>query len=142
MRGFNLCSPILSQKYTTSKFLNLRMKYRSSFEIMASMLETMKNGNVGQYAIITQAGISHLQFKKYLESLAEIGFIETEKERGRVFYRTSTKGLSFLDQYYVLLEMLSNPQVSTNAVGIPNFLEDKAEIQDQPITSATTRWMR
>ena len=140
MRGFNLYSPMLSQKYATSKFCNLRMKYRSSFEIIASILETVKHGDAGQYAIITQTGISHLQFKKYLESLAEIGFIETIQEKDRVFYRTSMKGRDYLDQYYVLLEMLSNTQGPSDTTSIPIMLENRT--QDHSTKGASTRWMR
>ena len=135
-------SPMLSQKYATSKFCNLRMKYRSSFEIIASILETVKHGDAGQYAIITQTGISHLQFKKYLESLGEIGFIETIQDKGRIFYRTSMKGRDFLDQYYVLLEMLSNTQISSSTLGIPIALEDRAGARDHSTKGVSTRWMR
>jgi predicted transcriptional regulator len=118
------------------------MKYRSSFEIIALILETVKHGDVGQYAIITQTGISHLQFKKYLESLAEIGFIETIQEKDRVFYRTSVKGRDFLDQYYVLLEMLSNTQISSNRASIPMMLENRAESRDHSTKGASMHWMR
>lgn len=142
MRGYSLCSPNLSPKYTTSRFLNLRMKYRSSFEVIASILETVKGGGAGQYSIITQAGITHLQFKKYLESLAEIGFIETMIEKGKISYRTNKKGLDFLDQYYVLLEMLSGAETSGRMQNMACMFADKAEAQSRPTTGPANHWMR
>jgi predicted transcriptional regulator len=142
MKGLNLYSPTLSQKHATSKFLNLGMKYRSSFEVIASILEAIRNDGVGQYAIMTHAGISHSQFKKYLESLAEIGLVEMKHKEDRILYRTSEKGLYFLDQYYVLLEMLFNVGVSGGLAGIPGSFGDRVGNQGRSPTSAILRWMR
>ena len=140
MRGFNLCSPTLSQpqKYTTSRFLNLRMKYRSSFEVVASILETAREDGAGQYAIITRSCITHSQFKKYLSSLMEVGFIETVTENGHVAYRTSGKGLEFLNQYHVLLEMLSSAFTDDGMAAIACDLKRQAQSTPSP----TTHWMR
>lgn len=142
MKGLNLYSPTLSPKHATSKFLNLGMKYRSSFEVIASILEAVRNDGVGQYAIMMHAGISHSQFKKYLESLAEIGLVEMKYEENRILYRTSQKGLYFLDQYYVLLETLFNVGVSTGLVGVPGSFRDKVGNQERSPASAILRWMR
>ena len=142
MRGYNLCSPSLSQKYSTSKFMNLRMKYRSSFEVIASILETIRDGGAGQYAIITRTGITHLQFKKYLESLTEIGFIETRIENGKTAYKANERGLNFLDQYYLLLEMLSGEETLSGNLNAAYVFRDEAETQNRATTSSATRWMR
>lgn len=137
-----MCSPSLPQKYSTSKLMNLRMKYRSSFEVIASILETIRGDGAGQYAIITRAGITHLQFKKYLESLTEIGFIETCIENGRIEYKANERGLNFLDQYYLLLEMLSGEEALNRSLNATYVFEDEAEAQNRAATSSATHWMR
>lgn len=98
----------LPERYRTSKFLNLRMKYRSNVEIMALMIENMKGSGAGQYSIMRHVGTNHVQLKKYLGCLIEMGFIETHEKEGQALYRASEKGLDFLRQYYVLLGMLLN----------------------------------
>jgi len=118
------------------------MKYRSSFEVIASILEAIRKDGVGQYAIMTHAGISYSQFKRYLESLAEIGLVEMKHEEDRILYRTSEKGLYFLDQYYVLLEMLFNVGGSGGLAGIPSSFGDRVGNQGHSRASAMLRWMR
>ena len=85
-----------------------RKKNRSHFEIIASMLEAMRDNSRALYPIMKHAGSNYTELKKYLNSLTEIGFIEKDIKQGRVLYRASEKGLNFLRQYYVLLGMLFN----------------------------------
>ena len=87
-------------------YLPFRKKYRSHFEIIASMLEAVEDNSVSRFSLMKYANINCAQLKKYLESLTEIGLIDMNMNEGRVLYRTSDKGLAFLKQYYVLLEML------------------------------------
>ena len=92
------------------RYLAWRKKNRSHFEIIASMLEAVKNNGTGRYPIMKHTGINSAQLKKYLKSLTEMGFIEANTKEGRVLFRASEKGLDFLRQYYVLLgKMLSMP---------------------------------
>jgi predicted transcriptional regulator len=84
----------------------LRKRYRSYFEITASMLEAMTSCSQTTFTLMRQAGISYKLLKKYLEYLAESGLIETGISRGRISYRTSDKGRNFLRQYRILQEML------------------------------------
>ena len=101
--------------------LNLRRlawckKNRSHFEIIASILEAIKdNGTVlSGYSLMKHAGINSAQLKEYLESLTEIGFIETDTKENRILYRASEKGLDFLGQYYILVGMLSSTYACGN----------------------------
>ena len=80
-------------------------KNRSHFEIIAAMLEAVKDNGRVQYSLLKHTG-SSAQLKKYLESLTEIGFIETDIKDDRVLYKASEKGLEFLRQYYVLLRIM------------------------------------
>jgi len=95
--------------YTTGRILRclpLHKRYRSHFEIIALMLEAVNDKRVSRFSIMKRAHINCTQLKKYLESLTEMGFIETHTKDGKSLYRASEKGLGFLRQYYVLLGML------------------------------------
>ena len=91
-----------------------RKKNRGHFEIIASMLEAVKNNDRALYTLMKHTGSNYAELKKYLESLAEIGFIEKDIKEDRVSYRASEKGLNFLRQYYVLLGMLLNTRPCEN----------------------------
>ena len=92
-------------KYHTCGF-PIGKKYRSHFEIIALMVEAVKNGDRAKFSIMKHANINSGQFNKFLNSLIEIGFVERYiTDRGPV-YRASMKGQLFLRQYYVLLSML------------------------------------
>jgi len=70
------------------------------------MLDAIKDNEATRFSLMKQTGINSLQLKKYLGSLIEMGFIETYMREGRIAYKTTLKGIAFLRQYYVLLEML------------------------------------
>lgn len=96
---------------------NWHKRNRSRFEIIASMLEAVKDHNgLSQYSLIKNMSSSFTEVKKYLESLSEMGFIEINIKEGRVLYRASEKGLDFLRQYCVLLEMMSGTRARGNIV--------------------------
>lgn len=110
----NLGRLSLHEKYRTSKFPILHKKYRSHFEILALILEAVKGNNASPSSIMKHTSTNHKQLKKYLGSLTETGFIETNIEEGRVSYRASEKGLAFLRQYYILLGMLLGTPMRNN----------------------------
>lgn len=87
--------------------LRLQKKYRGHFEIMASIIEAMKDNGVARFSLIKHISTNCTQLNKYLDPLIEMGFIEVNIKEGRILYRASEKGLAFLKQYYVLQEMLS-----------------------------------
>lgn len=139
-KELNVCclSP-LNGKYRTSRILNLDKKYRSHFEIIALLVEAVKDNSATRFSIMTHAGINCTQLKKYLQSLTQMGFIDGCINNGRVFYRASAKGLDFLRQYYVLLgillsaheqEELMNPIYQSEV----NMLARQAYSQSQAVT--------
>jgi predicted transcriptional regulator len=105
MTFYSSCLP-LREKYKTFNYSNLFKKYRSHFEITALVLEAARDDSATGFSIMTHASINCAQLKKYLQFLTEIGFINVGIKEGRVLYRASEKGLEFLKQYYILLEML------------------------------------
>ena len=87
-------------------FSRLGGKYRSRLEIMTLMLEAI-NHNGSSISFITRyAKINHKQFKEYLNFLIRIGFITVNIQNSKISYKISDRGLSFLRQYYTLIEML------------------------------------
>ena len=93
------------EKYHTCGF-PLGKKYRSHFEIIALIVEAVKESEQAKFSIMKHASINCGQLNKFLGSLIEMGFIEQYTNHGRPTYRASIRGQSFLRQYYVLLSML------------------------------------
>jgi len=130
VKGIGLSHPSLCEKYKTSKFLNLHKKYRSHFEILALMLEAINYNGTSPSFIMRYAGMNYKQFRKYLVSLTEIGFVDANPVNDQISYRINEKGLAFLRQYYVLLMMLlgvctENSQ-STMFMSLNKNLTDKS----------------
>ena len=100
----------LRRKYNLCQ-LPLSKKYRSHFEIIGLVLEAVKANSATPFSIMKHASVNCRQLKKYLRSLTEIGFLEVEIRKSRIFYRASKEGLEFLRQYYALIEMLLTARV-------------------------------
>lgn len=79
------------------------MPIRDRTEIVASILETAKDGGVNKTKIMYKAGLSHGQLKEYLTSL-ELNNLLSYNDRLKI-YRTTDKGFAFL-QIYVQLDNL------------------------------------
>lgn len=95
----------LQKKYLLCGF-PLGKKYRSHFEIIALIVEAVKDGDQARFSIMKHASVNCGQLNRFLTSLVEMDFIEEGVKNGRPLYKASEKGLDFLRQYYVLLGML------------------------------------
>jgi len=116
----------------------LHKKYRSHFEIIALLLEAVKDNGATRFSIMTHAGINYNQLK-YLHSLTEIGFIDIDRKEDQCFYRTTEKGLDFLRQYYVLLGMLLSAFARNKPASIVYEAEyDATSVQQQSATQLVT----
>jgi predicted transcriptional regulator len=129
--NYPFCSP-LHDRFVSFNYSNLIKKYRSHFEITALVLEAVKKNAATRFSILKQAGINCAQLNKYLHFLIEIGFIKVNLKGDQSLYRTSEKGLEFLRQYYILVEMLFDAYVQnkqTDVVcqaAVPNSRNRKA----------------
>ena len=94
----------LQKKYRLSGF-PLGKKYRSHFEIVALMVDAVKDCGQPKFSIMKHASINCSQADKFLNSLTEMGFMERYLMTGRPMYRASERGVAYLRQYYVLLSM-------------------------------------
>jgi predicted transcriptional regulator len=92
-----------------SHYLLFNKKYRTHFDVIALMLEAAKDDGASRFSIMTRASTNSKQLKKFLKALIEMGFVEIGMKNGRALYKASDKGVAFLNQYYVLEEMLLDP---------------------------------
>jgi predicted transcriptional regulator len=116
----------------------LHKKYRGHFEIIALLLEAVKDNGATRFSIMKHASINYNQLK-YLHSLTEIGFIKIDKKEDQCFYRTTEKGLDFLRQYYVLLGMLLSAFARNKPASIVYEAEyDATSAQQQSATQLVT----
>jgi len=72
------------------------MKYRSRTDIISQILQSA-NGGTTKTRIMYNAYLSYAQLKEYLAVLSESGLIEYLPEDRT--YKTTTKGLSFIQMY-------------------------------------------
>lgn len=83
------------------------MKHRSRLEIISLILDiATRNDGVTQKKILYRAYLSYEHLKKYLTLLQENELINFYEQEGKV-YRTTDKGLHFLDLYARLNEVVS-----------------------------------
>ena len=83
------------------------MKNRSRLEIISLILNTAtQNEGVNQKKILYRTYLSYEHLKKYLSLLQENELIECHEQDGRV-YRTTEKGLRFLNLYSGLNEVVA-----------------------------------
>jgi predicted transcriptional regulator len=87
--------------------LPVSKKYRSHFEIIASILDVARNNSGDRYFLMKHTSVNYAQLKKYLGSLTKIGFIEVQARGQKILYCATEKGLAFLRQYYILIGMLT-----------------------------------
>jgi predicted transcriptional regulator len=83
------------------------MKHRSRLEIISLILDiATRNDGVTQKKILYRAYLSYEYLKKYLTLLQENELINYYEQEGKV-YRTTEKGLHFLDLYARLNEVVA-----------------------------------
>ncbi|MDA4130977.1 MAG: winged helix-turn-helix domain-containing protein [Thaumarchaeota archaeon] len=81
------------------------MKYRSSTEIIDSMLRSIKTGAT-KTQIMYKAYMSYSQLQGYLKLLQERDLIQYEQ--GSQLYRITERGLRFIDAYDQISELVPN----------------------------------
>jgi predicted transcriptional regulator len=119
--------------------LPLHKKYRGHFEIVALLLEAVKDNGATRFSIMRYSSTNYKQLEKYLDSLTEIGFIEMNKVENQCLYRATEKGLNFLRQYYALLGIFLSALAGNKPVNIAYETEhDSTAAQRQSATQLVT----
>ena len=92
------------------------MKYRSSTEIIDSMLRSIRSGATKTH-IMYRAYMSYSQLKEYLKLLEERQLIKYEP--GTQVYVLTDKGLRFMNAYDKINQL------------VPSINEDKSQTEDR-----------
>jgi predicted transcriptional regulator len=86
---------------------SIAMKHRSRLEIISLILDiATRNDGVTQKKILYRAYLSYEHLKKYLTLLQENELINYYEQEGKI-YRTTEKGLHFLDLYARLNDVVA-----------------------------------
>ena len=88
---------------------------RSRWDIMATVLEIAKSPESKTH-VMYRANLSFRQLERYLELLLEKGFLkvsEASHSRAAKLFVTTDKGLSFLEAYHRLEEIVSGKKVAS-----------------------------
>ena len=80
------------------------MKYRSRTDIVSQILEAA-NGGATKTRIMYKAYLSYAQLKEYLSVLTENGLLDYEE--GELKYKTTEKGIRFMNTYDQIGQMVS-----------------------------------
>ena len=87
-------------------------KRRDRLFIMAEILEIARNGCL-KTQIMYRANLSFAQLNEYLGFLLEVGLLKQTNEGGKDVYRTSQKGVRFLQSYYRIRDLLRSKSVKS-----------------------------
>jgi predicted transcriptional regulator len=84
-------------------------KRRDRHDIVAEILKTAREGRIKTH-IMYKAKLSYSQINTYLQLLIEKGFLEnntiTRKRQIITIYRTTSKGVHFIENIEIVNEML------------------------------------
>jgi len=80
-------------------------KRRDRLYIMAEVLEIARNGCL-KTQIMYRANLSFAQLNDYLGFLLEVGLLKESSENRKDVYRTTPKGVRFLQSYYKIRDLL------------------------------------
>jgi len=81
---------------------------RTDIDIMANILSEANKGTK-KTRIMYRCNLSHSQLQVYLQVLRDIGFLasHSKKEGSKLnYFRTTSKGLEFLDAYHALKSLM------------------------------------
>jgi len=93
-------------------------KRRDKLYIIAEVLEIAKEG-ILKTQIMYRANLSFTQLNSYLRFMLKINLLKKLVRNDKEFYKTTDKGLEFLQRYREITEMLKTENCTKNGVKIP-----------------------
>lgn len=93
-------------------------KRRDKLYIIAEVLEIAKEG-ILKTQIMYRANLSFTQLNSYLRFMLKINLLKKLVRNNKEFYKTTDKGLEFLQRYREITEMLKTENCTKNGVKIP-----------------------
>ena len=80
-------------------------KRRDRLTIMAQILDIAREGTL-KTQIMYRANLSFAQLNEYLALLQEVKLLRVNTEDGRTTYRTTLKGIKYLENFSTIKELL------------------------------------
>jgi len=93
-------------------------KRRDKLYIIAEILEIAKDG-VLKTQIMYRANLSFTQLNDYLSFMLEINLLGKSRKSGKDIYKSTERGLDFLQRYRQIAELLTNDNKMKNNVKVP-----------------------
>jgi len=94
-----------------------RRKRRDRLYIIAEILDIAKDGTL-KTQIMYKANLSFSQLNDYLNFLVNLNFLEAKEINKRIVYKTTDKGLRYLDNYKEILQLLKNTKNDVKKLSI------------------------
>ena len=82
-------------------------KRRDRLYILAEILDIAKEGSL-KTQIMYRANLSFTQLNEYLSLLVDMKLVGLMEDKERNVYKTTTKGLQYLQNYREIIELLKN----------------------------------
>jgi predicted transcriptional regulator len=94
---------------------------RDRLHIMAEILQVTLEGAL-KTQVMYKANLSFAQLNQYLSLLLDLDLLELKKSSERAVYKTTVKGMNFLESYKQIQELLkkTNETSSSNGNGSKN----------------------
>jgi predicted transcriptional regulator len=90
-----------------------KRKRRDRLYIIAEVLEIARNGCL-KTQIMYRANLSFAQLNDYLGFLLEVGLLKETNESEKSVYKTTQKGVKFLENYYKIRDLLREKNEKSN----------------------------
>jgi predicted transcriptional regulator len=114
------------------RYIDMRFN-RSRDDIISDILEVASGGGIAtKMGIMYKTFLSHAQMKNYLTYLTQHDLIEYDV--GAQIYKTTEKGLRFLDTYSQMDDMIKDGPLSpptTKSLSYPQ--EEEEEVQQEQV---------
>lgn len=91
-------------------------KRRDRLYILAEILDIAKEGCL-KTQIMYRANLSFTQLNEYLDLLLNMKLVESSENSERTVYKTTPKGIQYLENYKEIIELLKNG----NSTGKPDI---------------------
>lgn len=103
---------------------------RSRDDIISDILEVASGGGIAtKMGIMYKTFLSHAQMKNYLTYLTQHDLIEYDV--GAQIYKTTEKGLRFLDTYGQMDDMIKDGPPSQTTTTSLSYPQEEEEVQQQ-----------
>jgi predicted transcriptional regulator len=116
------------------RYIDLRFN-RSRDDIISDILEVVSGGGIAtKMGIMYKTFLSHAQMKNYLTYLTQHDLIEYDV--GAQIYKTTEKGLRFLDTYGQMDDRIKDgplPPTTTTSLSYPQREEEEEDVQQEQV---------